>query len=120
MSTAFLSVTSVVSAGGRLRSIALPRGRRLRAGQVFHAIFLAIARDTELQVGIAQLCSSADLAVVKRFVACAANITLETLPPRGNVVAVLCLMKKIAPEKDQIICESGDHRSEECRVGKEC
>src|SRR3984893_14284541 len=75
------------SSGGRTMSILRSSRRCLCAGQMRDAIFLAIARDAKLEIGIAQLRRPTNRAFVNRFLV-APRLTFNTLATRRNLPAM--------------------------------
>src|SRR3979490_2969749 len=76
-------------------------GRRLRARQMRDAIFLAIARDAELEIRIAQLRRTADGALVNRF-CFTARLAFEPPASRCDLMTMAGVVNDLRPKEDQI------------------
>src|SRR5437660_3301697 len=82
------------------------RRRGLRLRQMGHAIFFAVARDTEVEIWIAQLGRAADRAFVQRL-GFTARIRLIPPTPRRDFLAMPGFVNHFRSEKDEIVSESG-------------
>src|SRR4051794_17967060 len=78
------------------------RSVRHRARQMRHAILLTVARDAELEVGIAQLRRAASRAAMQRFIRAAA-LHFELLPAATDILPMAHLMKNLWSEKQEVI-----------------
>src|SRR4051812_11795282 len=92
-----------------LRDRPSTRSRGSRARQMFHAIFLAVARDAELELRIAQLRAPAGVATMEGF-GVAARLHLETLAARLHVLAMPRLLHELRAEEDQVVRQRKHHR----------
>src|SRR5438128_10394786 len=73
----------------------------LRRRQMRHAIFLAIARDAKIEIGIGQFGCAANRAFVKRF-GLAARVIFKTFPPAGDFVTMPRPINKFGSEENQV------------------
>src|SRR5438445_10457602 len=67
-----------------------------------HAIFLAIARDAKIEIGISQFGCAADRAFVKRF-GFAARVIFQTFPAAGDFVTMPRSINKFGSAENQVI-----------------
>src|SRR5262249_20150521 len=74
------------------------------------AVFLAVARDAEIQIGIAQLRGAADRKARQRFVY-AARVRFKPPPPGCHLMAMRGLTNNFGTEKYEIIRERCYERS---------
>ena len=72
-----------------------------------HAIFLAIARDAKIEIGISQFGCAADRAFVKRF-GFAARVIFKTFPAAGDFVTMPRSINKFGSEENQVIGKRRD------------
>ena len=72
-----------------------------------HAIFLAIARDAKIEIGIGQFGCAADRAFVKRF-GFAARVIFKTFPAGGDFVTMPRSINKFGSEENQVIGKRRD------------
>src|SRR5260370_7867881 len=72
-----------------------------------HAIFLAIARDAKIEIGIGQFGCAADRAFVKRF-GFAARVIFKTFPAAGDFVTMPRSINKFGSEENQVIGKRRD------------
>src|SRR3984893_3242452 len=74
-----------------------------------HAIFFPVARDTEVEIRIAQLGRAADRAFVQRL-GFTVRIRLKSPTPRRDFLAMPGFVNHFRSEKDEIVSESGHER----------
>ena len=95
------------TASRRLRSIAATFNRAPHLGQMCDAIFFAIARDTEIEVWIAELGGATDRATMEGF-SRAARVDFKTFASCRDFAAMPRLMNDLRSKENEIINECSD------------
>src|SRR5207245_8942260 len=72
-----------------------------------HAIFLAIARDAKIEIGIGQFGCAANRTFVKRF-GFAARVIFKTFPAAGDFVTMPRSINKFGSPETQVIGKRRD------------
>ena len=91
----------------RSSSIAATLNGAPRLGQMCDAIFFAIARDTEIEVWIAELGGATDCATMEGF-SWAARVDFKTSASCRDVAAMARLMNNLRSKENEIINECSD------------